>query len=86
MLLRMTSRFSDPCRSFPAPDDTALFLIYEDDSAGGRLLGLSRCGGLDGAGEKEIGVGFAVRRKGQIVLQDHGDVVWFRDIKVRELK
>lgn len=29
---------------------------------------------------------FAVRRKGQIVLQDHGDVVWFRDIRIRELK
>ncbi len=29
---------------------------------------------------------FAVRRKGQIVLQDHGDVVWFRDIKIREIQ
>ena len=29
---------------------------------------------------------FPVRRKGQIVLQDHGDVVWFRDIRIRELK
>jgi len=29
---------------------------------------------------------FAVRRKGQIVLQDHDDVVWFRDIKIRVLK
>jgi len=29
---------------------------------------------------------FALRRKGGVVLQDHGDVVWFRDIKVRELK
>jgi hypothetical protein len=29
---------------------------------------------------------FAVRRKGQIVLQDHDDVVWFRNIKIREIK
>ena len=29
---------------------------------------------------------FPVRRKGQIVLQDHDDVVWFRDIKIRVLR
>jgi hypothetical protein len=29
---------------------------------------------------------FPTRRKGQIVLQDHGDVVWFRDIKIREMR
>lgn len=29
---------------------------------------------------------FAQRRKGQIVLQDHDSVVWFRDIKLRVLK
>ena len=29
---------------------------------------------------------FPVRRKGQIVLQDHDDVVWFKEIKIRVLK
>ena len=29
--------------------------------------------------------GFAAQRKGHIALQDHGDVVWFRNIKVRDL-
>jgi len=28
--------------------------------------------------------GFVDRRDGRIVLQDHGDEVWFRNLKVRE--
>ena len=30
--------------------------------------------------------GFAERRAGHIVLQDHGDEVWYRYLKIRELK
>jgi len=30
--------------------------------------------------------GFAQKRKGHIVLQDHTDAVWFRNIKIRSLK
>jgi len=28
---------------------------------------------------------FAERRRGHLVLQDHNDAVWYRDLKVREL-
>jgi 3-keto-disaccharide hydrolase len=30
--------------------------------------------------------GFADRRRGHIILQDHGDEVFYRDIKIREIK
>jgi cytochrome c len=37
-------------------------------------------------GEKDpIMVDFGQARKGHIALQDHGDKVWFRNIKIREI-
>ena len=30
--------------------------------------------------------GFADRRDGHIILQDHNEAAWFRNIKIRELK
>lgn len=30
--------------------------------------------------------GFAATKKGHIGLQDHGDIVWFKNIKIKELK
>jgi hypothetical protein len=30
--------------------------------------------------------GFADRRSGHIILQDHGDEVFYRNIKIREIK
>jgi hypothetical protein len=30
--------------------------------------------------------GFSEKRRGHIVFQDHGDAVWFRNIKIREVK
>ena len=30
--------------------------------------------------------GFAKSKKGRIALQDHGDLVWFRNIKIKEIK
>jgi hypothetical protein len=48
-------------------------------------LDTSQFAGLLAASKYRDIPGFAERRSGHIVLQDHGDAVWFRNIKIRPL-
>ena len=48
-------------------------------------LGTARMDSALAASKYHAIPGFAERRKGHIVLQDHGDEVYFRSIKVRVL-
>lgn len=48
-------------------------------------LGTARFDSLLAASKYRDFAGFADRRQGPVVLQDHGDDVWFRSIKIRRL-
>lgn len=48
-------------------------------------LGSARMDSLLAASKYKVIPGFGTKRRGHIVLQDHGDEVYFRDIKVRPL-
>ena len=48
-------------------------------------LGTARFDSLLAASKYAPVEGFADKRTGHIVLQDHGDDVWFRNVKIREL-
>jgi hypothetical protein len=48
-------------------------------------LGTPRLDSLLAASKYRAVAGFADRRAGHIVLQDHGDAAWYRDLKIREL-
>ncbi len=48
-------------------------------------LDTSQFAGLLAASKYRDIPGFAEKRSGHIVLQDHGDAVWFRNIKIRPL-
>ena len=48
-------------------------------------LGTARMDSLLAKSKYHSIAGFGDRRNGHIVLQDHGDEVYFRSIKVREL-
>jgi hypothetical protein len=49
-------------------------------------LGSPEMDSLVAASKYDVVPGFADRRRGHIVLQDHGDDVWFRNIRIRELE
>jgi hypothetical protein len=49
-------------------------------------LGTARMDSLLGASKYKTIPGFGQKRTGHIVLQDHGDEVYYRSIKLRELK
>lgn len=48
-------------------------------------LGTPRMGELMAASKYRDILGFAEKRKGHIVLQDHTDAVWYRNIKIRDI-
>ena len=48
-------------------------------------LGTPRMDSLLAASKYATIMGFADRRRGHIVLQDHNDSVWYRNIRIREL-
>jgi hypothetical protein len=48
-------------------------------------LGTPRLDSLLAASKYRTIPGFADRRAGHIVLQDHGDAAWFRNLRIREL-
>ena len=48
-------------------------------------IGTARFDSLLAASKYQPIEGFADRRKGHLVLQDHSDDVWFRNIKIREI-
>lgn len=49
-------------------------------------LGTPRMDSLVAASKYSDIEGFAARRQGHIVLQDHNDAVWYRNLKIRELQ
>lgn len=49
-------------------------------------LGTARMDALLAASKYAPIRGFADRRRGHIVLQDHNDAVWYRNVKIRELR
>ena len=61
----------------------ALGRLFRD--AGARVFLVDRDAERLAASKYAPIAGFADRRRGRIVLQDHGDDVWFRNIRIREI-
>jgi hypothetical protein len=66
-------------------NNNTLQLILNGETVVSTTLGDEQWNKLVAGSKFRTMKGFGTFRKGRIVLQDHGDKVWYRNIKIKEL-
>jgi len=66
-------------------NNNSLQLILNGETVVSTVVGDENWNKLVAGSKFKTMKGFGTFRKGRIVLQDHGDKVWYRDIKIKEL-